>query len=193
VRRNPSTVVILSGEASGQLLAGIGRSMNVALIESDTEGIEGSLSALRRAGGITAPYVLVRGDPLAAVAQAWQAMWDTRRGSGDPAGFELRAGEVLAAWRAGRFELPDYYLVLAPPVAPEENQAPDFYLGPLRSARPNRVAVAAAAEPSQQAAEVLRVLGSLRHGPWWPPLDQIIETARGFYPGSLAEANLAQA
>ena len=192
MRRNPSTVVILSGEASGQLLAAIGRSMNVTLIESDTEGFEGSLSALRRGSGTTAPYVLVRGDPLAGVAQAWQAMWDTRRESGDPAGFELRAGEVLAAWRAGRFELPDYYLVLAPPVAPEENQVPDFYLGPLRSARPNRVTVAAA-EPSQQAAEVLRVLGSLRHGPWWPPLDQIIETARGFYPGSLAESNLAQA
>lgn len=191
MRHNPSTVVILPGEASGQLLAGIGRSMNVALIESGETGIEGAASALRRAGGITAPYVLVRGDPLAAVAQAWQAMWDTRE-SGDPAGFELRAGEVLAAWRAGRFELPDYYLVLAPPVAPGETQVPDFYLGPLRSARPNRVTVAAA-EPSQQAAEVLRVLGSLRHGPWWPPLDQIIETARGFYPGSLAEANLAQA
>jgi hypothetical protein len=27
----------------------------------------------------------------------------------------------------------------------------------------------------------------LRHGPWWPGLDEIIETARGFYPDSLAE------
>ena len=193
MRRSPSTVVILSGEASGQLLAGIGRSMNVTLIESDTEGIEGAASALRRAGGVTAPYVLVRGDPLAAVARAWQGMWDVTRESGDPASFELQAGEVLGAWRAGRFELPDYYLVLAPPVATEQDPVPDFYLGPLRSARPNRVTVAAAAEPSLQATEVLRVLGSLRHGPWWPPLDQIIETARGFYPGSLTEANLAQA
>ena len=190
MRRNPSTVVILSGEASGQLLASIGQSMNVALIETGDEGIDGAASALRRAGGITAPYVLVRGDPLAAVARAWQGMWDVTHESGDPASFELQAAEVLAAWRAGRFELPDYYLVLAPAVVPGDNPVPDFYLGPLRSARPNRVTVAAAAEPSQQAAEVMRVLGSLRHGPWWPPLDQIIETARGFYPGSLAEANL---
>jgi hypothetical protein len=196
VRRNPSTVVVLPGEASGQLLAGIGQSMNVALIESDSEGIEGAASALRRAGGITAPYVLVRGDPLAAVARAWQGMWDVTRESGDQTGaasFELQAAEVVAAWRAGRFELPDYYLVLAPSVAPGDNPVPDFYLGPLRSARPNRVTVAAAAEPPAQAAEVMRVLGSLRHGPWWPPLEEIIETARGFYPGSLAEAGLAQA
>jgi hypothetical protein len=191
VRRNPSTVVILTGEASGQLLAAVGRSMNVALIEPGEAGIEGAASALRRAGGITAPYVLVRADPLAGVARAWQSMWDVTHESADPAGFELQAGDVLAAWRAGRFELPDYYLVLAPPVAPQENPVPDFYLGPLRSARNNRVAVASAAAENE-AAEVLRVLGSLRHGPWWPPLDQIIETARGFYPGSLAEANLTQ-
>jgi hypothetical protein len=30
-----------------------------------------------------------------------------------PAAFELEATQALAAWRAGRFELPDYYLVLA--------------------------------------------------------------------------------
>src|SRR5213076_269605 len=40
-----------------------------------------------------------------------------------------------AAWRAGRFELPDYYLVLAR----EDTEGPDFHLGPLRSARPHRV------------------------------------------------------
>jgi hypothetical protein len=28
-------------------------------------------------------------------------------------------------------------------------------------------------------------LGSLRHGPWWPPLDEIIATARDFYPATL--------
>jgi len=27
----------------------------------------------------------------------------------------------------------------------------------------------------------------LRHGPWWPGLDDVIEQARGFYPDSLAE------
>jgi hypothetical protein len=32
---------------------------------------------------------------------------------------------------------------------------------------------------------VLHALGSLRHGPWWPPLDEIIATARDFYPATL--------
>jgi hypothetical protein len=63
----------------------------------------------------------------------------------------------------------------------------------LRSARPHRVAVVAAAEPAQQAAGVLQALGSLRYGPWWPPLDEVIETARRFYPDSLAEGQAALA
>jgi hypothetical protein len=66
-------------------------------------------------------------------------------------------------------------------------RGPDFYLGPLRSARPNRVAFVATTEPPAQAAGVLQALGSLRHGPWWPGLDDVIEQARGFYPDSLAE------
>ena len=71
---------------------------------------------------------------------------------------------------------------------PGDEQPPDFYLGPLRSVRPHRVAVAAAAEPAEQAAEVLTVLGSLRHGRWWPSLDEIFRTSREFYPGSLGES-----
>jgi hypothetical protein len=64
---------------------------------------------------------------------------------------------------------------------------PDFYLGPLRSARPHRVAFVPATEPAQQAVGVLQALGSLRHGPWWPGLDDVLEAARTYYPGRLAE------
>ncbi len=46
----------------------------------------------------------------------------------------------------------------------------------------------AAAEPAQQAAGILHTLGSLRPVHWWPGLDEVIETARGFCPGRLAEA-----
>ena len=53
-------------------------------------------------------------DPLAAVAESWREMWDVSRPPG-PAGFEQAAARALTAWRAGRFELPDYYLVLARP------------------------------------------------------------------------------
>jgi MOSC N-terminal beta barrel domain len=96
------------------------------------------------------------------------------------------AVKAQAAWRAGRFELPDYYLVLAR----EDTEGPDFYLGPLRSARVNRVVLVPEQEPAQQAAGVLHALGSLRHGPWWPGLDEVIEVARTFYPDSLGQGNV---
>jgi len=208
VRHNPSTVVVLAGQASGQVLAAVERSMNVVVVRppDDADGVEAAVAALRRAAGISAPYVLVAADPLAAVAAEWSAMWDL---SSEPRGsdrFELRAGEALAAWRASQFELPDYYLVLterpgpaetraaAPagpgpgPSAPPDDHRPDFYLGPLRSVRPHRVAVAAATEPAAQTAALLSELGSLRTGRWWPSLEDILRTARGFYPGALAES-----
>ena len=198
VRHNPSTVVVLAGQAPGQVLAAVERSMNVVVVRpaDGAGGIDAATAALRRAAGISAPYVLVAADPLAAVAAEWSAMWDL---SGEPRGserFELRAGEALAAWRANQFELPDYYLVLTEPTSPAataapaapEDLRPDFYLGPLRSVRPHRVAVAAASEPAEQAATLLSELGSLRTGRWWPSLEDVFRTARGFYPGALAES-----
>ena len=200
MRRNSSTVVVLAGSAPGEVLAAVGRSMNVTLIrpqepvDSGGDGLEAAAGALQRAGRAMSPYALVPADPLAAVAASWRAMWDVSRPQG-PAEFEQEAAKALAAWRAGRFELPDYYLVLAASAGAATgtvdgaDHGPDFHLGPLRSARPHRVAVVAAAEPAQQAAGVLQALGSLRHGPWWPGLDEVIETARRFYPDSLAEGN----
>jgi len=192
VRHNPSTVVVLAGKLPDQVLTAVGRSMNVVLVRpaADGDGVEVPAATLRRVTGISAPSVLVAADPLAAVAAGWSAMWDL---SGDGRGgeeFELRAGEALAAWRAGQFELPDYYLVLADETGPAaaDERRPDFYLGPLRSVRPHRVAVAAAASPAEQAAALLSELGSLRAGRWWPSLDDIMGTARGFYPGALTES-----
>jgi hypothetical protein len=215
VRHNPATVVVLAGQPSDQVLAALDRSLNVVLVRPgspssgssarDTSGIEAAAGALRRAAGISAAYVLVAADPLSAVASAWQAMWAVTaepRGSDE---FELRAAEALAAWRARQFELPDYYLVLAdesagesaepgmPGPAAGDDPRADFYLGPLRAVRPNRVAVAAGASAAAQADALLAELGSLRHGPWWPPLDEVLRTARGFYPGALAESSAGQA
>jgi hypothetical protein len=204
-------VVVLAGQAPEALLAAVSRSMNVSLVRPDDPGpaqvIDAAAGALRRAAGIASPYVLVAADPLAAVAEQWQAMWEVTaqpRGSEE---FELRAAEALAAWRAGQFELPDYYVVLAEALTSaasggavggagsghgagggDAEPRPDFYLGPLRSVRPHRVAAVPAAEPAEQAAQLLHALGSLRHGRWWPPLDEVIETARRFYPGALAES-----
>jgi hypothetical protein len=196
VRHNPSTVVVLAGKLPEPVLATVGRSLNVVLVRPapDGDGVAAAAAALRRVAGISAPYVLVAADPLAAVAAQWSAMWDLSGGPRGSEEFELRAAEALAAWRASQFELPDYYLVLAdetgpptPAAAPGES-GPDFYLGPLRSVRPHRVAVAAAADPAAQAAAVLSELGSLRAGRWWPPLDEVFRTARGFYPGALTES-----
>ena len=191
MRRNASTVVVLPGPAPAEVLAAVGRSMNVALIrpkdpaDDDIDGLEAAAGALQQAGRSTSAYALVPADPLAAVAASWQAMWDVSRPEG-PAGFEAEALKALTAWRSGRFELPDYYLILA--AGPEAGvPGPDFYLGPLRTARPQRVALVAATEPAQQAVGVLQTLGSLPYGPWWPGLDEVIEAARTFYPGRLAE------
>jgi len=179
--------------------------MNVTLIRPEEpadpggDGIVVAAGALQRAARATAPYALVAADPLAALAVSWRAMWDVSRPDEGPAGFEAEALKVLTAWRSGRFELPDYYLVLASsPAGPTgpfgpavDDQGPDFYLGPLRTARPQRVAVVAATEPAQQAVGVLHALGSLPYGPWWPGLDQLIEAARTFYPGQLAGGTAA--
>jgi hypothetical protein len=191
MRRNASTVVVLPGPAPAEVLSAVGRSMNVALIQPDDpvdddgDGLAAAAGALQQAGRSTSAYALVPADPLAAVAASWRAMWDVSRPEG-PAGFEAEALKALTAWRSGRFELPDYYLILA--AGPEAvDQGPDFYLGPLRTARPQRVALVAASEPAQQAVGVLQALGSLPYGPWWPALDEVIEAARTFYPGRLAE------
>jgi hypothetical protein len=155
-------------------------------------GWQAGALALHEAARRHSPYVVVTADPLAGVAAAWQAMWDVTAGPGRAAGFEEHAAQSLAAWRQKRFELPDYYLVVAP--AQGEDAGPDFYLGPLRAARPRRVAVAGAAgrgasqaSEASQAGRVLDTLRSLPHGPWWPPLDELIGTARHFYAGGLAE------
>ncbi|HEU5387894.1 MAG TPA: hypothetical protein VFV73_18520 [Streptosporangiaceae bacterium] len=207
MRRNSSTIVVLAGQVPAEVLAAASRSMNVALYRPEppdgTEGDDGgqaaparaastafeaSTAALQRAGRSSSPYALVPADPLAAVAARWREMWDLSRQPG-PAAFEAEAALALAAWRAGRFELPDYYVVLGTETAGASDEAvvPDFYLGPLRSARPHRVVLVPATEPAEQAEGVLHALGSLRHGPWWPGLDQMIETARRFYPSSLTE------
>jgi len=195
MRRNASTVVVLPGPAPAEVLAAVGRSMNVALVRppepagDDGDGLEAAAGALRQAGRSTSAYALVPADPLAALAASWQAMWDVSRPEG-PAGFETEALKALTAWRSGRFELPDYYLVLAAS-AESSDEGPDFYLGPLRTTRPQRVAVVAATEPAQQAVGVLQTLGSLPYGPWWPGLDEVIEAARTFYPGQLARGAAA--
>jgi hypothetical protein len=205
VRRESSTVIVVTGQASHESLAGLARSPNVSVTRGAAPSgddpaarpaWETGARAMREAARRNSTYVIVLDDPLADVAAAWSAMWDVSAGPDAAVGFEQQAADALAAWCGKRFELPDYYLVLAPaqPAAP----VPDLYLGPLRAVRPRRVAVATGAgttgagttgpgTPGAQATLLLDTLRSLEHGPWWPPLDELLDAARRFYPGSLAE------
>ena len=117
MRRNASTVVVLAGPAPGEVLAALGRSMNVALIRpaeirpagirpaeigpagigpAGGEDLAAAAEALQRAGRATSPYALVPADPLAAVAASWREMWDVSKQEGSAA-FEQEAVKALAA------------------------------------------------------------------------------------------------
>ena len=200
MRGESSTVVVLVGDVAEGLLAGLSRSVNVAVARAPAaeagqagetaaarSGWEAGALALREAARRQSTYVIVPDDPLADVAAEWHAMWD---GLAGPAGFEARAAEVLAAWRDKRFELPDYYLVV--PGAQPDGTGADMYLGPLRAVRPRRVAVAGmAGDAALQQARLLDTLGSLQHGPWWTPLDELLDSARQFNAAGLAESQPA--
>jgi hypothetical protein len=202
MRRESSTVVALVGEAAGDLLPSLGLSPNVAVARAPvaTSGKAGTDSgtrpgwepgalAMQDAARRRATYVIVPDDPLAEVAASWQRMWDLSAGAPAVAGFEASAADALAAWADKRFELPDYYLVMAP--AQGSATGPDLYLGPLRAVRPRRIAVAGVAASPAPAASFLDALRSLEHGPWWPPLDELLDAARRFYAGGLAETQPA--
>lgn len=211
MRRESSTIIALVGSVTGGLLAGLAESPNVAVVrppavrpgrtgappEPPRPGWEPGALAMHEAARRRATYVVVPADPLAGVAAAWQAMWDVAAAPDAPAGFEDAAADTLVAWRAKRFELPDYYLVIAR--AEDTATGPDLYLGPMRAARPHRVTVAATAVPDDAAGpgglpsaiSLLDTLRSLPHGPWWPPLDELVAAARHFYAGGLAETQQA--
>jgi len=201
MRRESSTVVVVTGEVSEGLLTGLARSANVSVARAPVAGADAGAgsgsgpapagwqtgaAALQEAARRQSTYVVVPEDPLGEVAASWRAMWDGPGGAAAAARFEEQAADALAAWRGQRFELPDYYLVVAP--AQADGTGPDLYLGPLRAARPRRVAVAQlAGGEAESRARLLGTLASLEYGPWWPPLDELIGAARRFYAGGLAE------
>ncbi len=120
-------MVVLVGAVAEPLLAGLARSSNVSLVrppEEEKDPLTAAALALGQAAGRASPYVVVPADPLAGVAAEWAAMWDLTAGPGHAAAFEERAAAAVAAWRAGRFELPDYYVALTPGGRPGGRSGP---------------------------------------------------------------------
>lgn len=188
MRRGASTVVVLVGEVVADVLSELGRSPNLTLLASEGKGLDEAVQALSSASRRMAPYVVVTADPLQELADEWHRMWDVGVAVGTAA-FEEQAGRLLEAWRSGRFELPDYYVVLAPehqtPGTPHPN---DLHVGVLGSERPSRVVPVPAQTMAQGGAALRSALGSLPSGPWWPPLDRIVASARSFFPERVATA-----
>ena len=96
MRGESSTVVVLVGDVAEGLLAGLSRSVNVAVARAPAAeagqtgepaaarpGWEAGALALREAARRQSTYVIVPDDPLADVAAEWRAMWD---GLAGPAG-----------------------------------------------------------------------------------------------------------
>ncbi len=181
-------MVAVVGEVRPGVVEAAGRARNVTLITPEDGGTAAALRALERTEGVVAPYALVPADPLQEVARQWHRTWS---GAG-PDGFERAAAELLDTAR-GRDPLPDYYIVLtSAPNAAGDTPAPhehDFHLGVLASLRPARVAsVATGTSAASDAQRVLDLLPRLGQGPWWPPVADLIASARSFFPGRLAPA-----
>lgn len=115
--------------------------------------------------GAHTTYLLDDDDPLAAVADAWVRLFEE---SGPIGELEVALADTVARWRAGSVELPDYYLVTGvDELTPTRRH---WYFGVLHESAPRRVVPV---DPSAHA--VLGALESLAPGPWWPPLDRLLD------------------
>jgi len=188
MERSRTTVVAAVGP-----LAGVARSvleaaaatarLVVSLPAPEDPSLERAVAARRAAAGVSSPYLVHDADPLSAVAAAWTVLYDE---TGPIGTLEVAVSEAVAAWRGGRVELPDYYLVLDP-----ERWAPTplhFYLGWLATQAPARVLPAPASPPG-----VSRVLRNLPSGRWWPPLDRLLDGVARVVPDALVISRQGQA
>ncbi|GLZ12745.1 hypothetical protein Acsp04_29800 [Actinomadura sp. NBRC 104425] len=155
MRRSSSTVVVVAGEEAGRVVAGLGGLSNVRAVTRGDRDPEEFADLVRR-GETT--YVVHDADPLAEVGDAWVEFFDGVSATGR---LEVAIEEALGALRAGRAELPDYYVVLDPEDMPATRR--HWWLGVLAGAAPSRVVPAPAS-----AARVADALGHLAAGRWWP-------------------------
>ncbi len=110
-------------------------------------------------------YSLHDDDPLGAVADAWTRLFEE---SGPIGELEVAAADTIARWRAGSAELPDYYFVTGVDALTDTRR--HWFFGVLHDAAPRRVVPVDA-----DAGAVLAALEALAPGPWWPPLDRLLD------------------
>lgn len=160
-----NTTVVALVNAADETLDRVAAS-NVAVHRSDAEtsDLERAQAAWSAAHGAGRRYFVHRADPLAAVAAAWVREFDGPRVAGE---LEIARTETLTRWRAGSIALPDFYLIEAPDELPATER--HWFLGVLAGAAAHRVVLA---EPDRT---VRDHLGSLPTGPWWPPLDRLLD------------------
>jgi hypothetical protein len=155
MRRLNSTVVVVAGEKAAEVVAGLDGLHNVRAITRGERTREEVTVLATRA---VATYVVHDADPLADVGAAWADFFD---GIAMTGGLEVAIEQALAALRAERVVLPDYYVVLDPGDLPVTRR--HWWLGVLAGAAPTRVVPSPAS-----AVEVAAALGTLSAGRWWP-------------------------
>ncbi len=119
--------------------------------------------------------------------------------------FELPDYYLIAARAQGSFTSPDFYLGPLRAVRPRRVAVAGLPNGAVHPGgtvagtgrhgaprqhgahRPAPCIRPPCDRPPVQTSSLLDALRSLHHGPWWPPLDEVLEAARGFYAGGLAE------
>jgi hypothetical protein len=149
------TVVALVGDESRELIAELGALRNVdAFAVADGDEAEAS----RHISHSHASYVVSDSDPLAHVGAAWVEFFDDRV-TLETLLFEAEA--AADALRAGRAQLPDYYLVLDPESV--EGTWRHWWFGALSRKAPTRVLPV-----GSSVGEVRRQLRRLPTGRPWP-------------------------
>ncbi|WP_116951704.1 hypothetical protein [Jiangella endophytica] len=179
--RPNSTVVVIVGDESSRVVAGLdglanvravaraggdlarpaGRGLDVAGGHRHSPRTPGDDADQRVRAAVArshAAYVVHDVDPLAAVGAAWAGFFDRTAPAGT---LEVAVEAALRSLRTEATALPDYYVVLDPDALPETRR--HWWFGVLAGASPNRVVPAAA-----DVATVRDAIAGLRSGRWWP-------------------------
>jgi len=149
------TVVALVGGEMPELIDELGALRNVDAFSVASSGEDEAALRISRS---QASYVVSDADPLAHVAAAWVEFYDDRITLET---LLYEAETAAAALRAGRAQLPDYYLVVDPDAV--EGTWRHWWFGALAAKAPTRVLPVA---PSSS--EVRRQLRHLPTARPWP-------------------------